>query len=236
MKTIGLVVLLLSASALACGGSAPPPATPSTPAPAPTMTASAALPVDGLPTTSTSVVHFDDLGVSLDVPAGMRVMGDQELAARVRSASNPRLTASLEKRPPEKKGLPLLTLQKETLDPAQNVTVTLTVARVPPDTTPAELMASEREVIAQNMSSFKVLGDSKDITRDGVPGQEIDAEATSVQGSMSKKTRSVMRVYVRKGIAYSIVSGWPADAGLDRENEARSLVDGIRFYAPTPEE
>ncbi|HEX7664153.1 MAG TPA: hypothetical protein VF407_06580, partial [Polyangiaceae bacterium] len=178
MKTIGLVALLLSASALACGGSAPPPASPSQPAPSASTTDTTAPPIDGPPTTTTSVVHFDDLGVSLDVPTGMRVMGDAELAARVRSASNPRLTASLEKRPPEKKGLPLLTLAKETLDPAQNVNVTLTVARVPPDTTPAELMTQQREVIAQNMASFKVVGDSKDITRDGVAGQEIDAEAT----------------------------------------------------------
>ncbi|MEO8878681.1 MAG: hypothetical protein ABI461_24035 [Polyangiaceae bacterium] len=224
--------VLISTLALGCGGSAPPASSP-TPV-ASTAPASMVAPdSDAGTSVASSVVHFDDLGVSLDVPLGMRVVGDDELASRIRSAANPRLTASLEQRGAEKKGLPLLTLSKETTALGDGLTLTLTAARVPADATSAELLAEQRNVMIANLADFTVVDGPKDISLDGVPGTELADTYSAHASSGPVKTKAVLRLYIRHGLAFVLVAGWPGTAPTDRETEARSLLAGLHFYPPT---
>ena len=124
---------------MACGGAPPAvvaPAPPASAAPAPCASAP-----DAPPANAVSVVRFDDLGVSFAVPTGFRVLGDDDLAARIRALASPRLTAALEKRGSQKKGIPLLFLVRETIERGDGLLVTILVAVVPEDATVAEVVA-----------------------------------------------------------------------------------------------
>ncbi|MEO7112072.1 MAG: hypothetical protein ABI183_16635 [Polyangiaceae bacterium] len=230
-RAIGLA--LISLAAFACGGSAPLATSPS---PAPSASASTTIPPDGAAPTTSSVVHFDDLGVSLDVPSGFRVVGDDELASRIRASANPRLTASLEQRASDKKGLPLLTLSKETTSPGDGLTLTLTVATVPIDATAAELIAEQKTVMSENLAQFAVVGGPNDISVDGVAGSEL-TDVYSTNGSAGPvKSKAVLRLFIRRGLAFVLVAVWPQSAPPERETDARALIAGLRFYPPTASE
>ncbi len=221
---------LISFLLVACGGSSPPAAT--SPAPAPAASASTTASGDEAPTTS-SVVHFDDLGVSLDVPSGFRVVGDDELASRIRASANPRLTAALEQRASDKKGLPLLTVSKTTTAVGDGLTLTLTVAKVPADATSSELIDEQKLVMSENLAEFAVVGGQKDLALDGVSGSELtDVYSTGGSGGLVK-TKAVLRLFIRHGLAYALVAVWPQSAPPERETDARALIAGLHFYPPT---
>jgi hypothetical protein len=229
-RAIGLA--LISWMAFACGGSAPPAASPT---PAPSTSAPTTPPDDAAPTTS-SVVHFDDLGVSLDVPSGFRVVGDEELASRIRASANPRLTASLEQRASDKKGLPLLTLSKDKPIAGDGLTLTLTVAKVPVDVAPVELIAEQKTVMSENLAEFAVVDGPKDISIDGVAGSEL-TDVYSTNGSANPvKVKAVLRLFIRRGLAFVLAAVWPQSAPPERETEARAMIAGLRFYPPTASE
>jgi len=219
----------LTAMALlaACGGATPEPATPP-PAASAAPSASAGVPE---PPPGASVVRFDDLGVSFAVPPGYHVVGDDELAARIRSSASPRLTASLQNRAPQKKGLPLLTLSKEA-KPGDSLTVTLTASIVPADATAAELLNQQQAVMHENLESFTITDPPRELVQDNVHGLELGDRYGLRAGSEVRKVASKMRLYVRKGLAFAIVVVW--SDGESHNDEARALLDGLHFYDAQP--
>ena len=233
---LGWFTLALLAT-VACGGAAPQPATPP-PSTAAAPSASATAP-EAPP--SVSVVRFDDLGVSLAVPPGFHVVGDDELAARVRSSANPRLTASLQNRAPEKKGLPLLTLSKE-VAPGDSLTLTLTATVLPADATVAELLTQQQKVMADNLQAFTITDGPRPHDVDGVQGLELSDRYALRSGAEVHKVASTMRLFVRKGLAFAIVAVWNDEAShattaapaADPVSEARALLDGLHFYDAQP--
>jgi len=231
-KVIGLTALgVLTVLFAACGGAAPTPSTPTT-APsasaAPSETASAA-PTDQAPAPP-SVVRFDDLGVSFAVPPGFHVMGDDDLAARIRASANPRLTAALQSRASQKKAVPLLTLSKDS-GPGDSLSLTLTASVLPKDATPAELLAQQQAVMNENLEGFTITDGPRDHPQDNVAGVEL-ADRYGLRGGADRKMASRMRVYVRNGLAFVIVAVWPD--GAPRADEAKTLLDGIHFYDAQP--
>jgi hypothetical protein len=224
LASISLLLLLF-----ACGGSAPPPATPASPP----ASASAASADEPPPTTSSSVVHFDDLGVSLDVPSGFRVMGDDELASRIRASANPRLTASLEQHAGDRQALPLLTISKQTTSPSDALTITLAVAKVPPDTTASEMLTEQKTVMSENLAQFAVVDGPKDISLDGVAGSEITNVYATKANASSPTHKATLRLFVRHDILYMLSAVWLQSSPPERETEARALEAGLHFYPPT---
>jgi len=224
------VFVALLVGLAACGGAATPVATPapvaSNTTPAPSSTAPDATP------STVSVVRFDDLGVSFAVPSGFRVQGDDDLAARIRASANPRLTAALEKRAAQKKGIPLLSLAKETTERGDGLSVTISVAVVPQDATAAEVLAQQKVVMGENLDTFAVTEDAKERTTDGVSGTELTVKYVLHAGGEAHRTASFLRIYVRGGLAYVAVAVWPESAG--RAEEARLMLDGLHFYPPQP--
>jgi hypothetical protein len=209
--------LLLS---LGCGGAPAPVETPHNDTQAPDGGSS----TTAEPAT-TSVVRFDDLGISFAVPSGFHVVGDDELSARIRSAANPHLQADLQKHASEKKGIPLLTLtQANVKDP---LNVTLSVVVVPADATAKELVAQQQTVMAENLGSFETTSGPKDLMLDGVPGVEI---TTHYADRSQTRVASHLRLYVRKGIATLLVAVW-AEAAQGRADEATRVLDGLHFSA-----
>lgn len=234
MTTRFVVAFSFSGSLLlACGGTAPPATSPtaqpapsaSTPAPAPSDETAAATPV----------VRFDDLGVSLAVPAYMRVMGDDELATRIRTSANPRLTEELKARVAKKIGLPLLTLAKADAASAEDALgLLLIAAAVPPDSTAKELMDHELGVMKENLQDFSVDQGPTPIAVDGVQGAEIEDSYVLHTNAGPTKMRSHFRLFVRNDRAFTVSAVWHASAPAARELEAKTLLDGVRFYEPTP--
>jgi len=179
------------------------------------------------------VVRFDDLGVSFAVPSGMRVIGDDELAARIRSTANPRVTADLKRRAAQGRGLPLLTLanEKESTD---NVGLTLIVAAVPEDTSATELMNQQLAVLKDNLTEFAVTEGPTAKMLDGVSGAEV-AHAYVLQGPRGpSKSHARMRIFVRKGRAFVLTVVWPEPAHADTDLQASALLEGLHFYDPAP--
>lgn len=223
-----VVVALL----FACGG-APPAQTPENPPPAASASASAS------PTASASsapapvsVVKFDDLGVSFAVPPGYKVLGDDDLAARIRASGSARLTSALESRASQKKGLPLLSLQKETTEKNDGLNVTISVTVVPVDATAAELLAQQRAVMTENLEAFSITSGPTDHAADGVLGSELSDKYVLRAGGEPRRMASVMRMHVRKGRAFLAVAVFPETSG--RDEEARLVLDGLHFYEPAP--
>lgn len=181
---------------------------------------------------SVSVVRFDDLGVSYAIPNGYRVLGDDALAAQVRASANPRLVAALEKRASQKKGIPLLSLAKETSDRGDSLTITISVTLVPKDATTAEVLVQQRKAMGDNLEAFNVVEEASDRTVDGVKGTEIGVKYILRAGGQMARTASFMRIFVRDGYAYLAVAVFPEASG--RGEEARLVLDGLHFYPPTP--
>lgn len=213
---------------VACGGPSPAPNTPTTPTPSATPSTSTSASAEAPP--NASIVRFDDLGVSYTVPPGFHVVGDDDLAARIRASANPRLTADLQNRGSQKKGIPLLSLSKETSDPKDGLTITLTAAMVPKDATAAELLTQQQSVMASNLDGFTITDAPKEHAQDGVPGLEL-ADKYALRGS---KVSSVMRLHVRGGLAFMTVAVWPDTAPEGRSIEARNMLDGLKFYDAKP--
>jgi hypothetical protein len=214
----------------ACGGSTPPPAAPASPATTASVTPAQD---EAPPSASSSVVHFDDLGVSLDVPSGFRVMGDDELASRIRASANPRLTASLEQHASDRQALPLLTISKQTTTPGDSLTITLAVAKVPPDTTSTEMLTEQKNVMSENLAQFAVVDGPKDISLDGVSGSEITNVYATKANAPAPTNEATLRLFVRHDVVFMLSAVWLKSSPPDRETEARALVAGLHFYPPT---
>lgn len=179
-----------------------------------------------------SVVRYDDLGVSYAVPNGYRVLGDDALAAQVRASANPRLVAALEKRASQKKGIPLLSLAKDTTERGDSLTITISVTLVPKDATAAEVLVQQRNAMGENLEAFSVVEEATERTVDGVKGTEIGVKYTLRAGGALARMASFMRIYVRDGYAYLAVAVFPEASG--RGEEARLVLDGLHFYPPQP--
>ncbi|CAN5617870.1 hypothetical protein BH09MYX1_BH09MYX1_13850 [soil metagenome] len=224
------------AAVVACGGPAKDPVTP----PSPSASADAAAPPSpdaGAPDAATSlptqsVVRFDDLGVSYAVPNGYRVLGDDTLAAQVRAAANPRLVAALEKRGPQKKGIPLLALAKETTERGDGLSITISVTLVPKDATATEVLAEQRKAMGDNLETFSVVEDPTERVADGVKGTEIGVKYILRANGEARRMASFLRIFVREGVAYLAVAVFPESSG--RGEEARLVLDGLHFYPPQP--
>jgi len=219
----------------ACGGSTPPAASPPTPtadanpndAPKSVNSADSAI--------APSVVRFDDLGVSFAVPPGMRVIGDDELSAQIRSSANPRVTAELKDRAAQGKGLPLLTLASEKATATDRWGLTLMVAVVPDDAKVSELMDHQLGVLKENLTDFAVIDGPTDKTLDGVAGSELaDAYVLRGDNGVATKTHARMRLFVRKGRAFILAAAWPESAAPETDARARALLEGLHFYDPAP--
>lgn len=220
MMRAAFVLVGLASISVACGG-APAPVAPQPPA----ATIDGGAPPE--PPPGTSLVRFDDLGLGFGVPAGFRVLGDDDLAARVRASASPRLQAALSGRASQKKALPLLTLSKDDL------TVTLAVMLVPADASASELAAQQRAVMGENVEGFTVTDGPKDFGKDGVLGSELSARYV-VRGARAQATT---RFFVRampngSGLAILETAVWPEAS--PRGADARAALDDIHFYAPAP--
>ena len=158
--------------------------------------------------------------------------GDDALAAQIRASANPRLVAALEKRASQKKGIPLLSLQKETTERGDGLAITISVAVVPPDATAKEVLAQQRAAMGDNLEALTVVEEPSVRTVDGVEGSEIGVKYIIRAGGEAKRVASFFRVFVRKGLAYVAVAVFPEASG--RGEEARLLLDGLHFYAPAP--
>lgn len=224
---------LLFTTLVACGGSAPAPQSPAGASTVPEG-GTATTPPDTT-TPGVSTVRFDDLGVSFAIPQGMRVVGDDELASRIRTSANPHLTAELQKRAQERKGLPLLALVKDGASDTDGLGMTLTAASIPADAQLDELMEHELGLMKDNFTDYKTLAGPKAANVDGVSGLEVSHEYT-LQGKKGApmKTNARMRIFVRGGLAFVLAAVWPASAPPARELEAQSLLDGLHFYEPAP--
>ena len=185
------------------------------------------------PAPTVSVVRFDDLGVSFAVPSDFRVLGDDDLAARIRASANPRLTAALEKRASQKKGIPLLSAREGDHRARRRAhghdLGRRRPARTPP---PAEVLAQQKVVMGENLDTFAVTEDAKERITDGVAGTELAVRYILHAAGEAHRTASFLRIYVRGGLAFVAVAVWPESAG--RAEEARLTLDGLHFYAPQP--
>lgn len=226
----GLVGLGSVLALFACGGPAKEPITTPPPTVADAGTTPDAAEAEAPPANTVSVVRFDDLGVSYAIPNGYRVLGDDDLAARVRASANPRLVAALEKRASQKKGIPLLSLTKETTERGDGLTVLISVTLVPKDATASEVLAQQKTTMGDNLEGFSVAEDASERTVDGVKGTEMGVKYILRAGGAATRMASFLRIYVREGVAYLAVAAFPESSG--RTEEARLVLDGLHFYAP----
>jgi len=171
----------------ACGGAGPENHHVDVP-PQPSASASASSAENATPETST--IHYDDLGIAFSVPKWLHVMGDEELANRVRATASAHLQADLKNRASAKKGVPLLALSRNDMN------VTLLIVAVPPDATALELASHQRSAMEANLAKFQSTGPTKQIMTDGVPGAEIESRYTIEDAGMASKSR----IWVRNGV------------------------------------
>jgi hypothetical protein len=200
---------------VACGGASSNATNVSVPAASASSSASAQPAVP-----EASIVHYDDLGLSFAVPRALHVMGDDELASRVRASANAHLQADLRSRASAKKGVPLLALT------GTDMNVTLLIVAVPPDATSLELAAHQRDAMAANLASFETASPPKQLMTDGVPGAELSTRYMLDNVGMSSR----MRVYVRAGVGTILTVAWKATADAA---SVQGILDGIHF-APLP--
>lgn len=205
---------LLAACLVACGGASPQQSVNVPPAPTASASASASA-EPALPTKS--VVHYDDLGISFAVPKLFRVVGDSELESRVNASASAHLKLDLQKHAQEKKGIPLLALSMTNLD------VTLSVVVVPADANAKELLARQQLVMTEQLPNFQVTTPLKEISTDGVSGAELESR----YALDSRGVASIVRIYVRQGLATVVTAVWTENA--DVGGFAREALDGLHF-------
>jgi len=221
LKTLGSIAFAVLAAA--CGG-ASSDARVALPEPAATDAGSSAVVADA-DAPRTSVIHFDDLGVTFAVPPGFHVVGDSELAARIGSSANAHLQADLRKRAEAKRGIPLLALSKEDLN------VTLSVVVVPADALPMELANHQQEVMAANLDGFELASPPKDHAQDGVPGAEMSTRYLLDKKRVASRMRLFVRPVAGTGVATLVTAVWTESAA--KGDEAGALLDGLHFTAPS---
>lgn len=230
-----VTALALSAlfSLVACGPAPEPVAPSGAPAAAPSASgpSSTAPASDPAATTAASNVRFDDLGIAFAVPPGYRVLGDEELASRIRASADLRLNRSLRERAKEKKGLPLLTLEKPTTEATDFLTVSVSVVLVPKDAKATELTAHEQGVMAEHLAGFQVVEGPKAKTIGKVEGAELVSRYQVKRAGEAHRASSALRVFVRDGVATIAVAVWPETSSA-RGEEARLVLDGLSFYEP----
>lgn len=213
----------------ACGGAAPE-------AKAPVPTAPATEPAPGPePTTTAPTVRYDDLGVSFVMPKGYALLDDATLATRVRESASVKLRSALEANAAKNKSLPLLSLQKQDVPADEGLSVMLGVSVVPKDATADELAQAQRATLAEAFPSFAVTEGPTPREVDGVRGVELAGtyELPATTKRPSTRVAARMRIFVRDGLATVATASWAAKAPL-REEEARLVLDGLHFHAPTP--
>ncbi len=231
IATGGLVCLV------GCGGAAPPPATATTPAPTTTTSTAAPEPTApaALPEQAASVVRFDDLGISMTIPPGLRAVGDDEIAARVRASASPKVRDLIRARVAQKHALPLLTLAKDA--DASHVdtwlTVTLSVVGVPADTTADEMMDQQRTVMAKHLDGFDITSPAAPVALDGVTGSAMAGHYKVRRGGDLRPVASENRAFVRDGLAYLLVAVW-SEGETESAAQAKAVFGGLHFYAPQP--
>ncbi len=229
-------VLVVALFATACGG----PKEPVTPTPIggdagagdDASADAGAGDAEAAPSNTVSVVRYDDLGVSYAIPNGYKVLGDDDLASRVRASANPRLQAALEKRASQRKGIPLLSLAKETTERGDGLSITVSVTIVPKDATAAEVLTQQKATMGENLESFSIVEDESEKTIDGVKGTQMGVKYILRAGGEARRMASFLRIFVREGVAYLVVTAFPETSG--RAEEARLVLDGLHFYAPAP--
>ncbi len=213
----GATLAVFALVCVACGGAAP--ATGVNAPPQPSASASASADTGAPPATpEASIIHYDDVGITFAVPRFLHVMGDDELASRVRSSASEHLKADLQTRAAAKRGVPLLALT------TPNLNVTLLIVAVPADATAMELATHQRDAMAANLASFQSTAPPKEITTDGVSGAEL--ETRYVLNDVGMASRS--RMYVRRGVGTILTIAWKetSEAG-----GVTALFDGLHFTA-----
>ncbi len=242
-----LTACLLAVALVACGGGSganggsgarsatgKPAATPS----ATSANAGATPPVAPAPAAASedevkaSKVRFDDLGVSVLVPPGFHIVGDDELAARIRNSSNPRAAEWLKRSLKTRRSMPLLTVTR-TGDSADDVGVNwvsanISVVQVPDDAKAEEIMAQQRELMQKSFDEFAVVEPSQNFLAEGT----VDATRMEVKYRLKdKRVVSSMRVFVRNGLAF-LASAMHGPDAPDGTSRAKIIVDGVHFYPP----
>jgi hypothetical protein len=224
-----VLVVLVPLASLACGGATPEAKAPEAQS-APSASSSAtAAPNASEPSVNASTVRFDDLGIAFTVPPGYRVLGDEELAARVRANADLRLNRSLREQAKQKKSLPLLTLDKQVSDASDFVNVSLVVALVPGDATASEVLAQQQALMKDHLASFEVVEAPKPRAIGSTKGMELVSRAMMKRGGEAKRVASIVRVFVRDGMAITVTAVWPDGAGA-RGEEARLMLENLQFY------
>ncbi|MFO0671724.1 MAG: hypothetical protein U0235_19185 [Polyangiaceae bacterium] len=226
-----LASVALASFTLACGPAPEPVAPNAAAAPTtspPSSTAPASDPGAGA---RASNVRFDDLGIAFAVPPGYRVLGDEELASRIRASADLRLNRSLRERAKEKKGLPLLTLEKPTSEANDFLTVSVSVVLVPKDAKATELTTHEQGVMAEHLAGFQVVEGPKAKSIGPVEGAELVSRYQVKRAGEAHRAASALRVFVRDGVATIAVAVWPETSSA-RGEEARLVLDGLSFYEP----
>lgn len=175
-----------------------------------------------------SVVQFEDLAMSFTVPPGYRVLGDEELSSRLRSTGDLKLNRAIRDRASQKKGLPLLTLEKQTTEPNDFLTLSVSVVLVPKDARASEILASQQSVMSEHLAAFKVTEPAHDKSVQKVDGAELATAYQIKRAGQTSRAASDLRVFVRDGLATIAVAVWPEDS-QPRGEEARLLLDGLRF-------
>lgn len=226
---------LAPALLLACGGAAPEPQTPasSMAGGAPPSASPSSTPAAPGENVRASTVRFDDLGIGFTVPPGYRVLGDEELAARVQANGDLRLNRSLRDRAKQKKFLPLLTLEKQSTDPNDFVNLSLGVVLVPKDATAAEVLTQQEALMKEHLASFQVIEPSKGRSIGNVQGAELVSRSMMKRGGEARRVASLVRVFVRDGVATVATAVWP-DGAAPRGEEARLVLDSLSFYDGAP--
>ncbi len=221
----------------ACGGATPSPVSPTAaPPPAPVgapESSPVAPPLDEA--AKGSVVRFDDLGISVTIPPGLRAVGDDELATRVRASASPKVRDLIRARVAQKRALPLLTLAKDA-DAAHAdawLTVTLSVVAVPVDATAPELMDQQRATMTKHLDAYEVTQASSPISVDGLAGASLAGHHDVKRGADVVRVASESRVFIRDGLAYLIVAIW-SELEAASAGQARAALDAVHFYAPQP--
>jgi len=227
------LVLLLSAWVLwGCGPTAsrtqlssPTPATP------PSETHAREAGSEVAPPPASSVVRFDDLGMSYEIPPGWTVLGDEELARSVRASRALRREADKREhlaRLERKQGVPLLTLRSEVGH--EGMMVVLSAVSVPVGTTAMDTLADQSKKLKVAYEEWQLVHGPAPLQKDGVEGAEL---VDVYRGPGGRRVRGTLRLFVRGTSAFLLAVN-RTDAGDAPSPAAIRMLEGIRFFEPRP--